>query len=340
MARAVRRSVETKGGRAKPAARARRVTVAKEKSRPRTRTALSATRTAARTAGAVPVLAKAGARLGKVAKTVKAVKAAVKAVRAVKAAKPAAVPATDRRKAVRPATAPRRERKPLPPAEPPLDEQAVSGLTDEEQIESAKYQPRRAKPRVFEEERFLFPQSYGVNRLRLLVKDPEWLFAHWDVDPKSLEALRAELGNRASALSQLTLRIFEDKRGGASTFLLPQDARTWYVPMRTTGRAYRAEVGVILPTGEFRSLARSNSVATPRVGRSAQKAKRRVRYDRARPLAPGAAWSAAEDEAEAAESSWDTPLDAWASPEEEPRPSASSGDGRAGAGGASDVHRR
>jgi hypothetical protein len=111
--------------------------------------------------------------------------------------------------------------------------------------------------------------------------------------------------------------------------------------MRTTGRAYRAEVGVILPTGEFRPLARSNSVATPRVGRSAQRAKRRVRYDRARPLAPGAAWSATEDEAEAAESSWDTPLDAWASPEEEPRPSASSGAGRAGErGGASDVHRR
>ena len=345
MARAVWRSVKTRGGRAKPAARARRVTVVQEKSRPREGTTRTTTKAAPRTAAAGSALGKARARLDKVAKTVKAVKAAVKAARAVNAAKPAAVPATDRRKAARsavpaprPDAAPRRERKPRPRAEAPLDEQPVTGLTDEEQIESAKYQPRRAKPRVFEEERFLFPQSYGVNRLRLLVKDPEWLFAHWDVDPKSLEALRAELGNRASALSQLTLRVFEDKRGGASTFLLPQDARTWYVPMRTTGRAYRAEVGVILPTGEFRPLARSNSVATPRVGRSAQKAKRRVRYDRARPLVPGAAWSAAEDEAEAAESSWDTPLDAWASPEEEPRPSAG---GRAGErGGASDVHRR
>jgi hypothetical protein len=226
------------------------------------------------------------------------------------------------------------------PAAPP-DERSPVGLTDEEQIESAKYQPRRAKPRVFEEERFLFPQSYGVNRLRLLVKDPQWLFAYWDVDPHSLESLRAELGSRASALSQLTLRVFEDRSGGASTFLVPQDARTWYVPARTTGKAYRAEVGVILPSGEFRPLARSNSVVAPRVGRSAQKAKRRVRYDRARSLPPGAAASAPGEDASETESAWDAPLDAWASPEEEPRPSARERGGRAGErGGASDLHRR
>jgi hypothetical protein len=338
MARAVRRSVKTRGGRAKPATRARRVTVVKEKSRPREGTARNASKAGARTAAAGAALGKARARLGKVAKTVKAVKAAVKAA---KAAKPAVVPPPDQRKAARPAPAPRGERKPLPPAESPQGEPAASGLTDEEQIEAAKYQPRRAKPRVFEEERFLFPQSYGVNRLRLLVKDPEWLFAYWDVDPKSLEALRSELGNRASALSQLTLRVFEDRSGGASTFLLPQGSRTWYVPARTAGRAYRAEVGVILPTGEFRPLARSNSVVAPRVGRSAQKAKRRVRYDRARPMVTGAAGIAAGDEAPDADASWDAPLDAFPGPEEEQRPSARSRGGTAvERGGASDLHRR
>ena len=50
---------------------------------------------------------------------------------------------------------------------------------------------------MFEEERFLFPESYGENRVRLLVKDPEWLFAHWDVDPARARELRDELGERA-----------------------------------------------------------------------------------------------------------------------------------------------
>jgi hypothetical protein len=220
----------------------------------------------------------------------------------------------------------------------------AAGLTDEERIESAKYLPRRPQRRVFEEERFVFPQSYGVNRLRLLVKDPAWLFAHWDVDPKSLASLRADLGERASALSQLTLRVFEDKGGGESTFLLPQDARTWYVPTRSAGRAYRAEVGVILPSGEFRPLARSNSVVTPRGARSAQKAKRIVRYDRSRPLGHGQAsvlgpWA---EEASAADDPWSPPLDAGAGPEEEaPRaPSRKGGKTTVEGGGASDLHRR
>jgi len=60
---------------------------------------------------------------------------------------------------------------------------------------------------VFEEERFLFPESYAKNRVRLLAKDPEWLFAHWDVNPKTWAALRDELGERALALSRLTLRV-------------------------------------------------------------------------------------------------------------------------------------
>jgi hypothetical protein len=359
MARAVR-SVKKKAG-AKTARRTRRVTVAKDKSRSRVRA--SAGTAAARSKTAEPAAAKpvkaapAAAKAAKVEKPVK-----VEAQAPSTPAERRKAPAAERRKtaqSTRPAAAERPGRKsassaPTPPEEAESD--AAPALTDEEQIESAKYQPRRVPPRVFEEERFLFPQSYGVNRLRLLVKDPESLFAYWDVDPRSLEALRNELGSRAQALSQLTLRVFEDRTGGESTFLLPQDARTWYVPVRAPGRAYRAEVGVILPTGEFRALARSNAAVTPRVGRSAQKAKKRVRYDRGRPaMAAGAAPAGAGEDLAGAEDSWDVPLDAGADPEQDQRPSAPPRGGsaveRGGSavkpggstverGGASDLHRR
>ena len=97
-------------------------------------------------------------------------------------------------KPVRPAAKPRRPRarrraasgrEPKRHARPPR-RAARAVLNEEDQIRSAKYLPRDLPARLFEEERFLFPESYGVNRVRLLVKDPEWLFAHWDVDPKSL----------------------------------------------------------------------------------------------------------------------------------------------------------
>lgn len=312
-----------KVARRKPAARSRRVAVAKANSGPR----VKASGRGAAAAAAAPRPRKPAAKATKPARPA--------------AASPRPSPGT---REASPAVA-RRIAPKVPPAleKPTLTAAAASSearLTDEERIESAKYEPRRAQPRVFEEERFLFPQTYGVNRLRLLVKDPEWLFAYWDVDPRSLESLRADLGARASALSQLTLRVFEDRDGGESTFLLPQDARAWYVQTQTAGRAYRAEVGVMLPSGEFRSLAQSNSVVTPRGARSSQKAKKAVRYDRARPAGPAAALAASDDETPAADRPWSPPLDAGAAPEEE-RPRAAKRE-RPGPprGGASDQHRR
>ena len=164
---------------------------------------------------------------------------------------------------------------PLPPS-PELN----GALTEEERIESSKYFPRHAPKRLFETERFIFPESYGVNRVRLLVKDPEWLFAHWDVDPDIFVSVRRDLGERALALSRLTLRVSDPFDGGAATILLPKGVRGWYFRADTTPRAYRAELGLTLPTGEFRSLAASNTVGTPRVGPAKRVAATRVRFDR------------------------------------------------------------
>lgn len=183
------------------------------------------------------------------------------------------------------AAAPAKKPSPAPPRKAPAAKTPVpiakAALTEEERIEEAKYLPRDLTKRLFEEERFVFPESYGVTRVRLLVKDPEWLFAHWDVDPKTLTTLKAEVGERAMALSRLTLRIADPEQGGQKTILLPPGARSWYV--RADGRrarAYLAELGVTLPSGEFRRLAESNQVATPRVGPSPEIARERKRVGR------------------------------------------------------------
>ena len=163
-----------------------------------------------------------------------------------------------------------------PPRPPEIDATA----TEEERIESSKYLPRRAPKRLFETERFIFPESYGVNRLRLLVKDPEWLFAHWDVDPKILASLRSDLGERALALSRLTLRLSDTVEGGSTVILLPKTARSFYIRADGEARSYQAELGLTLPSGEFRALAESNTVGTPRSGPSSEPARTRVRFDR------------------------------------------------------------
>lgn len=164
----------------------------------------------------------------------------------------------------------------VPPPPPDID----AAASEEERIESSKYVARRAPKRVFETERFIFPESYGVNRVRLLVKDPEWLFAHWDVDPGALSAMGKELGERAMALARLTLRVSDTVDGGATVILLPRAARAWYIQADGAARSYRAELGLTLPSGEFHALGSSNTVGTPRVGPAPRTAESRVRYDR------------------------------------------------------------
>ena len=179
--------------------------------------------------------------------------------------------------------------------EPP---RAVPGLSEEDQIRAAKFLPRELPKRLFEEERFLFPESYGQNRIRLLVRDPEWIFAYWDVKPESLEELAKKLGERALALSRLTLRVVDPVSGGSSDILLPAGARWWYVRTDSARRTYRAELGVTLPSGEFRRLAESNTVVTPRVGPSPERARRRMSYTDASELAPAAAAAAGAADSE------------------------------------------
>jgi hypothetical protein len=266
---------------------------------------------------------------------------------AARAAAPMApAPRAPRRKA---AAATPRVSAPLPPPAD-LPEAAV---TEEERIESAKYLPRERPARAFEEDRFLFPETYGENRVRLLVKDPQWLFAHWDVSPESLTELRREVGERTAALSRLTLRIQDPQHGGRSVILLPEGVRTWYVKADDTPRAYRAELGITLPSGEFRKLAESNTVRTPWVGPSGERAERRVRFDgtplqRPMGLRPGAAAAAAAADplpapARVAEPGpWtpEPPTHVGHETGAPPSESKPAGGASPGLGGASDVYRR
>ncbi|MET0552114.1 MAG: DUF4912 domain-containing protein [Vicinamibacteria bacterium] len=269
---------------------------------------------------------------------------------APRARKAAEKPASAKKPAKAPA-APRPRRAPRPgvPAPEPVRPPVV--LSEEEQIEAAKYLPREL-PRLFEEERCDYPECYGQSRIRLLVTDPEWLFAHWDVDPQSLSRVRQELGERASALSRLTLRVTDPHNGGESRVLLPEGARSWYVRADGAERSYQAQLGLTLPSGEFRSLAESNTVRTPRSGPSAEGAPRRARYDGATLSAIQATPPAAERRESAAPAAGPGP---WRpDPATASHPGTSAGapagspdadrsrNGRAGEapGGASDVYRR
>jgi hypothetical protein len=146
------------------------------------------------------------------------------------------------------------------------------------------------------EESFTFPQTYGRTRVRLLMQSPGRLYVHWDLSPREVEGLKLQLGQRAAALARLALRITAPGAERALLVLLPRGARSWYVDVPAQRLEYRAELGLMLPSGEFRGVAQSNAIRTPRTTPSAVVGERRVAVGRERPPDAHALGEPVEDE--------------------------------------------
>ncbi len=107
----------------------------------------------------------------------------------------------------------------------------------------------------------VLPDTYGETRIVLMLRDPSWAFAYWDL---SEEHLAAVVSRRASAL---TLRVHEPSEAGADGkrfFDIPLRSgdRKWYVNLPRTGRRYFAELVLSSASGE-EPLCRSNPVESP-----------------------------------------------------------------------------
>lgn len=102
------------------------------------------------------------------------------------------------------------------------------------------------------------PESYGRNRVVLMVVSPYMVHAYWDLDRKT---------QANPAGSPACLRFHDTTAGQASsTFDVPVNlpARNWYVHLWGPAREYHVELGLTPPNGNFVALAHSNSVETPR----------------------------------------------------------------------------
>jgi hypothetical protein len=128
---------------------------------------------------------------------------------------------------------------------------------------------RFVEPRYVAGEERELPLEYGDTKLVLLVRDPEWVFAYWEIAP----ALREEMGIPKGKHSKpLALRLYDvtgvDFDGGnAVSFFdvrINDYAVSWYLRVPEADRSYCADLGLFSEQGDFVRIARSNVVTTPR----------------------------------------------------------------------------
>ncbi len=109
------------------------------------------------------------------------------------------------------------------------------------------------------------------DRLVVMVRDPYWLHACWDLSQRSVDRAQAAMGQRWHT-SQPTLRVFRIMEAGTSKLerdiTIHGGVSNWYVDVTEPPCGFRMEIGYLAADGMFYALARSNSVQTPPAGSS------------------------------------------------------------------------
>lgn len=117
------------------------------------------------------------------------------------------------------------------------------------------------------------PLKYGRDRMILMARDPNWIYAYWEISATTQKNLRQELG-KAVDDSRRVLRLYDvtgvDFNGAnANSYVdIPIDkhADNWHLEVGRPNRSFCVDLGCILSGGRFVTVLRSNTVATPRAG--------------------------------------------------------------------------
>ena len=116
------------------------------------------------------------------------------------------------------------------------------------------------------------PSVYQTTSLWLMVKDPTWLFATWEIAPKDLKNLKTKMKGKARG-AVMVLRIYDvtwvefNGANANSHFDIEVGlANNWHINLRQDNVSCCGEIGLKTKQGGFFPLIRSNFVETPPAG--------------------------------------------------------------------------
>lgn len=111
------------------------------------------------------------------------------------------------------------------------------------------------------------------DRILLMVPDPYWLHAYWELTHQSVQRAEAALKQDWYGARPI-IRLFDvTSTDTTSTSETPVrdvqvhgECNNWYIDIAQPPRSYRADIGYLSRRGEFFVLARSNVVTPPKAG--------------------------------------------------------------------------
>ncbi len=113
------------------------------------------------------------------------------------------------------------------------------------------------------------PVAYGVDEVAVLARDPQTLFAHWEITPAGRAAAHALLGEDGA----LAIRFYVSYGRGPSDVvdhLLREDLGRTYLGAPGPGALIAAALGLRAPDGRFAAVAASPRIKIPNGGVAAR----------------------------------------------------------------------
>jgi len=208
----------------------------------------------------------------------KTVKKAAAPAEEKKTAAKASTSRTTRASAATRKTASSRSKVAEPAVEPAVDEVRVvneeqivaQAPTDvREQFVEAMHAPAPEAPEAE------LPPEYGDTKVVLLVRDPEWVFAYWELNDET----RARYGlPREGFNKRLVLRVYnvtgrkwpEEKAQYCFDIDVGPYANNWYIRVPESDASWVAELGLFEDDGTYVPIVASNVAHVPRQGMSAE----------------------------------------------------------------------
>mgnify|MGYP001252689739 CR=1 FL=1 len=120
--------------------------------------------------------------------------------------------------------------------------------------------PHAQRPQVYVDRGPELPGSYRQDKVYAMVRDPNWIYAYWDLSGGARERVTATAPGGAWVLrvNNLSDSVFDDV-----PVLI--ESGNWYVPV-ASDTEYNVEIGLLGTDGRFHAAASSRSVRTPRMG--------------------------------------------------------------------------
>jgi hypothetical protein len=113
------------------------------------------------------------------------------------------------------------------------------------------------------------------DRLVVMVRDPFWLHAYWELTRQTIERAKAALGQDwHTAVPVLRVMEVSDASSTNSSEVLLRDIEIhggvnhWYIDVQNPPKSYRLAIGYKAGDDRFYVIARSNTVSTPPAGSS------------------------------------------------------------------------